>query len=252
MSDVDYCAWVADEDAYACSGQKCSAQSIAFVHSNWMRAGLFGKMAALAARRNLDDLTVGAVLSHTTDEMLAHKDKLLALPGARLEFGGHELVDHSIPTQYGALAPTAVFVPLPTILASQDAFDLATTEIFGPFQVLTEFDDSTVDSVIEACERMPHHLTAGIVSSDQRFLDKVPPSVCPFARIATKKRRCLLGPSPDLGQHSQWDNLCGQPRSHDWGTGQPLVWPRRRSPRCRDRVAWRHSLGMVLPPRDHP
>ena len=28
----DYVAWVCDQDAYACSGQKCSAQSILFMH----------------------------------------------------------------------------------------------------------------------------------------------------------------------------------------------------------------------------
>jgi hypothetical protein len=29
---VDYVAWVCDQDAYACSGQKCSAQSVLFMH----------------------------------------------------------------------------------------------------------------------------------------------------------------------------------------------------------------------------
>ena len=29
---VEYIAWVCDQDAYACSGQKCSAQSILFMH----------------------------------------------------------------------------------------------------------------------------------------------------------------------------------------------------------------------------
>lgn len=28
----DYTAWVCDQDAYACSGQKCSAQSLLFMH----------------------------------------------------------------------------------------------------------------------------------------------------------------------------------------------------------------------------
>ncbi len=39
VSDPDYIAWVCDQDAYACSGQKCSAQSILFQHSNWVSAG---------------------------------------------------------------------------------------------------------------------------------------------------------------------------------------------------------------------
>jgi 1-pyrroline-5-carboxylate dehydrogenase len=68
--------------------------------------------------------------------MLAHVDKLLALPGARILFGGKQLTGHSIPPVYGAIQPTAVFVPLDAMLASDAAFELVTTEIFGPFQVL--------------------------------------------------------------------------------------------------------------------
>ena len=36
---IDYVAYVSDQDAYACSGQKCSAQSIVFAHRNWVKAG---------------------------------------------------------------------------------------------------------------------------------------------------------------------------------------------------------------------
>lgn len=32
VSDIDYVAWQCDQDAYACSGQKCSAQSMLFAH----------------------------------------------------------------------------------------------------------------------------------------------------------------------------------------------------------------------------
>jgi 1-pyrroline-5-carboxylate dehydrogenase len=38
-ADVDNVAYVCDQDAYACSGQKCSAQSILFVHENWKNTG---------------------------------------------------------------------------------------------------------------------------------------------------------------------------------------------------------------------
>ena len=37
VSNVDYVAWVADQDAYAASGQKCSAQSVVFAHQNWIK-----------------------------------------------------------------------------------------------------------------------------------------------------------------------------------------------------------------------
>ena len=39
VSNIDYVSWVCDQDAYACSGQKCSAQSILFMHKNWVAAG---------------------------------------------------------------------------------------------------------------------------------------------------------------------------------------------------------------------
>jgi 1-pyrroline-5-carboxylate dehydrogenase len=70
-----HAAWVADQDAYACSGQKCSAQSMLFMHEAWERAGFEAALAARAASRRLEDLTVGPVLTWTTDRMLAHVDK---------------------------------------------------------------------------------------------------------------------------------------------------------------------------------
>ena len=53
--------------------------------------GIEEKIAALASRRNLEDLTVGPTLTVTTKTMLDHAAKLAALPGARIAFGGKEL-----------------------------------------------------------------------------------------------------------------------------------------------------------------
>ncbi len=39
------------------------------------------KLAEQAAKRKLEDLTVGPVLSWTTEAMLAHIDRLLKIPG---------------------------------------------------------------------------------------------------------------------------------------------------------------------------
>lgn len=44
VRDLEYVAWVADQDAYACSGQKCSAQSILFMHDHWVNAGKILKL----------------------------------------------------------------------------------------------------------------------------------------------------------------------------------------------------------------
>ena len=48
-ADLPYIAWQCDQDAYACSGQKCSAQSILFAHTNWVKLGVFDRMKELAS-----------------------------------------------------------------------------------------------------------------------------------------------------------------------------------------------------------
>lgn len=55
--------------------------------------------------------------------------------GARLMWGGKALEGHSIPEVYGAMQPTAVFVPLDAMLESDANWELCNTELFGPFQV---------------------------------------------------------------------------------------------------------------------
>lgn len=52
-------------------------------------AGLEEKLAQRAALRKLDDLSIGPVLTWTTDAMLAHVDKLLEIPGTS-PLLGHE------------------------------------------------------------------------------------------------------------------------------------------------------------------
>ena len=78
------------QDAYACQGQKCSAQSILFMHSHWEQAGLLPLLQARAASRQLSDLTIGPVLSWTTRAMMDHVQKLLAIPGG---YGGQHRHD---------------------------------------------------------------------------------------------------------------------------------------------------------------
>jgi 1-pyrroline-5-carboxylate dehydrogenase len=86
--DFDVVCWQSDQDAYAASGQKCSAQSIVFMHENWQKAGFVDSIKKLAARRKLDDLTVGPVISWDNKRIKNHIDSVLALDGAKLAFGG--------------------------------------------------------------------------------------------------------------------------------------------------------------------
>jgi 1-pyrroline-5-carboxylate dehydrogenase len=65
-----------------------------------------------------------------------------------------------------------VHVPISELLKPQH-FGLCTTEIFGPLQVVASYDDATLPLVLAACEGMPTHLTAAVVSSDRAFQRKV-------------------------------------------------------------------------------
>lgn len=219
VNEVDYVAWVCDQDAYACSGQKCSAESILFMHENWGKSSLVDKMTELAARRKLDDLTVGPVLTVTTETMLDHAKKLLQIPGSRLLFGGEALQNHSIPTIYGAIKPTAIFVPLEEILQDEH-YHLVTKEIFGPFQVVTEYKDNQLPLVLTALEKMHAHLTAAVVSNDILFLQKVIGNSVNGTTYAGLRARTTGAPQ------NHWFGPAGDPRGAGIGTPEAikLVW----------------------------
>jgi 1-pyrroline-5-carboxylate dehydrogenase len=217
---LDYVAWVCDQDAYACSGQKCSAQSMLFMHKEWRKAGLLERLSELAGRRKLEDLTVGPVLTVTTKRMMEHIEHLLEIEGARLEFGGQPLKDHTIPEQYGAMEPTAVFVPLHAINASPENFKLVTTEIFGPVQVITEFDDGEEEQVLKILEGMEAHLTAAVVSNDWTFLQRILSSTVNGTTYAGIRARTTGAPQ------NHWFGPAGDPRGAGIGTPEAiqLVW----------------------------
>lgn len=219
VDEVDYVAWQCDQDAYACSGQKCSAQSILFMHENWVKAGLEEKLKARASQRQLDDVTVGPVLTWTTDAMLGHVDTLLKIPGSRVAFGGKPLEKHSIPKVYGAIQPTAVYVPLEEMLKPQH-FEAATTEVFGPMQVLTTYSDAQLPQVLEACERMKAHLTAAVVSNDVHFVQKVLGSTVNGTTYVGQRARTTGAPQ------NHWFGPAGDPRGAGIGTPEAirLVW----------------------------
>ncbi|KAK7388967.1 hypothetical protein VNO78_23798 [Psophocarpus tetragonolobus] len=215
----DYIAWVCDQDAYACSGQKCSAQSLLFMHENWSKTPLLSKLKDLAERRKLADLTVGPVLTVTTDSMLEHTNKLLEIPGSKLLFGGQPLENHSIPPIYGAIKPTAVYVPLEEIMNDKN-FELVTKEIFGPFQVITDYKDSQLSVVLDAVERMHNHLTAAVVSNDPLFLQEVIGKSVNGTTYAGLRARTTGAPQ------NHWFGPAGDARGAGIGTPEAikLVW----------------------------
>ncbi|TYI90201.1 hypothetical protein E1A91_D03G104700v1 [Gossypium mustelinum] len=219
VEEVDYVAWVCDQDAYACSGQKCSAQSILFMHENWSTSSLISKIKDLAERRKLADLTVGPVLTVTTEAMLEHKKKLLQISGSKLLFGGEPLENHSIPAIYGAIKPTAIYIPLEEILKPAN-YELVTKEIFGPFQIITDYKKDQLAMVLDALERMHAHLTAAVVSNDPIFLQDVIGKTVNGTTYAGLRARTTGAPQ------NHWFGPAGDPRGAGIGTPEAikLVW----------------------------
>jgi len=223
--ELPFVAYQCDQDAYACSGQKCSAQSILFAHANWMRLGICDAMESLASKRNLSDLTVGPVLTKTTEQMLTHVRQILTqIEGSKVLFGGKELQNHNIPERYGALEPTAVLVPLQEMLKNDDNFELVTTEIFGPFQIVVEYDDATLPDVLKAMEKMENHLTAAIVSNDVDFRRKLLSETVNGTTYVGNRARTTGAPQ------NHWFGPCGDPRAGGIGTKEAiqLVWSSHR------------------------
>ncbi len=217
---LDYVAWQCDEDAYNASGQKCSAQSILFVHKNWS-GPLLPKLGELASRRRLEDLTIGPVLSWTNERMLAHIEAVRSLPGATLLFGGKPLQGHSIPERYGAMEPTAVQVPLASV---EPHFDLVTTELFGPFQVIVEYEDGDLPRVLSILQKMTQHLTAAVVSRDVHFQERVLGATLNGTTYCGMRARTTGAPQ------NHWFGPCGDPRAAGIGTPEAirLTWSGHR------------------------
>jgi 1-pyrroline-5-carboxylate dehydrogenase len=222
-SMIDVVAAQCDMDAYAASGQKCSAQSLLAVHENWMKLGLLVRIEELAARRSLKELTIGPVLTWTNEMIEEHIDKLLRIKGAKIWFGGKRLKRHSIPSCYGSFEPTAVFVPLKSIPSH---VALVTTEVFGPLQVITTWESrDDLRLLLNICNSMQHHLTAGVVDNDPDFLNQVLGQTVNGTTYAGIRARTTGAP--------QWHFFgpCGHPAAAGIGTIEAIrnIWSLNRT-----------------------
>ena len=162
---------------------------------------------------------MGPVLTQTTKSILGHTSRLLEIPGSTLLFRGSELKDHNIPEVYGAVEPTAVFVPLNEML-KEEHFYTCTTEIFGPFQVVTTYGDEEIRHVLEACERMSHPLTAAVVSNDVAFQTTILANTVNGTTYAGRRARTTGAPQ------NHWFGPAGDARGAGIGTPEAIktVW----------------------------
>ncbi|OWK26932.1 MAG: hypothetical protein US76_02385 [Parcubacteria group bacterium GW2011_GWA2_38_13b] len=166
---VGFIATQSDKDAYAAAGQKCSAQSILFVHENWMKTDLLARMGQLALKRDFT-MPIIPILTWNNEQIFKHIRNVCVVKGAKLLFGGHNRVGNKIPICYGSFESTAVFVPLEQIMPN---FQTVTKELFGPFQIVTSYNDQSLDLTLAIVNRLKNHLTAGIVSNDPDFYNHV-------------------------------------------------------------------------------
>lgn len=222
--EINNVAYVSDQDAYAISGQKCSAQSILFCHKNWIEAKILEKIKQLAEKRSLKDLTISPVMTWNNKKIQEHVDNVLRIPGSQLLFGGSPVGEpHTIPDVYGSYKPTAVFVPLKAF-SNKKHYDVITTEVFGPFQVVTEYNDNNLDVVLNILENFHQHLTAGVVSNDLVFLNKVLSHTVNGVTYTGLRARTTGAPQ------NHWFGPCGDPRAGGIGTAEAikLVWSSHR------------------------
>jgi len=91
-------------------------------------------------------------------------------------------------------------------------------------QVVTEYDDSSLPQVLEACERMDAHLTAAIVSNDPRFVNAVLGSTVNGTTYVGMRARTTGAPQ------NHWFGPAGDPRGAGIGTPEAirLVWSTHR------------------------
>lgn len=185
-----------------------------FVHDNWVDS-LLPKLASLASRRSLADLTIGPILSWSNEQIRSHIDVVLEIPNTELLFGGSELSDHNIPDVFGAYQPTAVRAPLAQICAEH--FDLLTTELFGPFQIIVSYGDEDIDTVLSLFERMSNHLTAAVVSADVQFQNRVLRATVNGTTYCGMRARTTGAPQ------NHWFGPSGDPRGAGIGTPEAIT-----------------------------
>jgi len=89
--EIRFAAHVCDQDAFAASGQKCSSQSILFAHKSWIDRNLIKYFEEFSKRRNVEDLTIGPVLTWTNERIQKHLDEVLSIPKSKLIFGGKKI-----------------------------------------------------------------------------------------------------------------------------------------------------------------
>ena len=212
VGNVDWVISQSDQDAYAQSGQKCSAQSMLFIHENWLQTNLLEGMKNRAGQRSLSNLTNSPILTFNNKQMADHCKKVLSIPGSKLLFGGDVIKEeHKIPSIYGSFQPTAIQVPFEA-LQNKEYLEICSQEVFGPFQIVTTYNNNDKNKILNILESFQHHLTAGIVSNDVNFINFFLRSTVNGVTYVGRKARTTGAPQ------NHWFGPSNDPRGSGIGT----------------------------------
>jgi 1-pyrroline-5-carboxylate dehydrogenase len=96
-------------------------------------------------------------------------------------------------------------------------FDLVTTELFGPFQVVVEYGDDDLETVLAILERISHHLTAAVVSADVEFQQAV------LAATVNGTTYCGMRARTTGAPQNHWFGPAGDPRGAGIGTPEAIA-----------------------------
>jgi 1-pyrroline-5-carboxylate dehydrogenase len=152
--------------AFEFQGQKCSAASRAYVPASLWRGGLRDQLAATAESLTYGDVTDftnfgGAVIDKRSfDRNAAALDRIKNADSCSVLAGG--TADDSV----------GYFVR-PTIVECTDpAYEVFTTEYFGPILGVHVFDDAEFEAVVRQAESAaPYALTGSIFATDRSVVD---------------------------------------------------------------------------------
>ena len=198
-----------NNDAYSFSGQKCSAQSILFLHNSWDINKFRSSLKKLSKKK-----TMGPLISINNIDIKNQINNILNIKGAKLWFGNEIIDSKCVPSNFGLIKPTAIYIPIKNI--TDDNYKLVFNEIFGPVQIITEYDD--IQDVLDLCEKMDAHLTGAVVSNEPKFVNHVLGNTVNGTTYTGINARTTGAPQ------NHWFGPCGDPRSAGIGTPESIIY----------------------------
>jgi 1-pyrroline-5-carboxylate dehydrogenase len=96
-------------------------------------------------------------------------------------------------------------------------FEVITSEVFGPVQVVVVYENKDLSIIMEALERIPQNLTAAIVSNDVHFQQQVLGNTVNGTTYTGMKARTTGAPQ------NHWFGPAGDPRSAGIGTSEAII-----------------------------